>query len=80
MVTNFEQPIKVYIKTNSNDEVIEIDSEIFLNDMTGWIFIDEGVGDKFAHAQSQYLNKPIKNERGCYNFQYFENKIIEKSL
>ena len=35
-------PIKVYIKINENNEIIEINSEIFIDDLTGWIKIDSG--------------------------------------
>lgn len=65
-----EEPIKVYIKINSNNEIIEVNSEIFILDLTGWIKIDEGYGDKYAHAQSQYFDKPLMDEEGHYNYKY----------
>lgn len=73
-----EQPIKVYIKINSNNEVVEINSEIFIKDLTGWIEIDSGFGDKYAHAQSQYFDKPLIDEEGQYNYKYENGEIIEK--
>ena len=72
-----EQPIKVYIKVNSNNEVIDINSEIFIQDLTNWIYIDSGFGDKYAHAQSQYLDKPLINEDGQFTFKYINNKITQ---
>lgn len=75
-----EQPIKVYIKVNSNNEVIDINSEIFIKDLTGWIYIDEGFGDKYAHAQSQYLEKPLVNEDRQFTFKYINNKITQISV
>lgn len=71
-----EQPIKVYIKVNANNEIIEVGSSIFIKDFTGWIEIDKGYGDKYAHAQSQYFNEPIANELGKYNYKYFSGQII----
>ena len=71
-----ENPIKVYIKTNSNNEVIEINSEIFIKDLTGWTYIDEGFGDKYRHAQSCYFDKDILGENG-HNYKYENGKIIE---
>ena len=71
-----EQPIKVYIKVNDKNEVVEVGSSIFIEDTTGWIEIDEGFGDKYAHAQSQYFDKPLINENGVYNYKYINNKII----
>lgn len=73
-----EQPIKVYIRVNSNNEVIDINSEIFIQDLTSWIEIDSGYGDKYAHAQSQYLDKPLVNEDGRYNYKYVNGGIIEQ--
>ena len=72
-----EQPIKVYIKINSNNEIVDINSEIFIKDLTNWIYIDEGYGDKYAHAQSQYFDKPLINEDGQFNYKYENSEIIE---
>ena len=71
-----EQPIKVYIKVNDKNEITEVASSIFIKDLTGWIEIDSGFGDKYAHAQSQYFDKPLINENGVYNYKYINNKII----
>ena len=73
-----ERKIKVYIKVNSENEVTEINSEIFIKDLTGWTFIDEGYGDKFAHAQSNYFDKPIYTENGDYAYEYINGHIQEK--
>ena len=70
-----EQPIKVYIKVNDKNEITEVASSIFIKDLTGWIEIDSGFGDKYAHAQSQYFDKPLINENGVYNYKYINNKI-----
>ena len=48
------RPIGVYVKRNASGKVLEINSELFIDDLTGWEKIDEGFGDRFAHAQSQY--------------------------
>lgn len=74
-----EQPIKVYIKVNSNNEIIDINSEIFIKDFTDWIEIDKGYGDKFSHAQSQYFDKSLINEFGKYNYKY-ENGIVKEII
>lgn len=68
-----EQPIKVYIKINDKNEITEVISSIFIEDLTGWIEIDGGFGDKYAHAQSQYFDKPLMNEEGGYNYKYKTN-------
>ena len=69
--------IKVYVKTNENNEIIEIGSSIFLADTDGYILIDEGEGDKYAHAQGNYLEKPLTDEQGRYNYKLVEGKVVE---
>ena len=73
-----EEKNKVYIKTNSANEVTEINSDIFINDLSGWIKIDEGNGDKYAHAQSSYFDKPIITAGGDYVYEYVNGKVREK--
>lgn len=73
-----EEPIKVYVKVNANNEITEVGSSVFIDDTTGWVEIDKGFGDKYAHAQSQYFDKPLMNDDGTYNFSFIGSKIIEK--
>lgn len=69
--------IKVYVKTNENNEITEINSSIFLTDTTDWIEIDEGYGDKYAHAQGNYLDKPIVDMQGRYNYKLIDGVVVE---
>ena len=39
--------------------------------------IDKGQGDKYAHAQSQYLEKGLVDEQGRYNYKFVEGKVVE---
>ena len=72
-----EEPIKVYVKINDKNEIVEVNSEIFIKDFTDWIEIDKGFGGKFAHAQTQYFEKPLMNNDGCYNYKLENSKLIE---
>ena len=72
-----EEKIKVYVKVNENKEIIEVGSGIFIKDLTDWIKIDEGYGDKYAHAQSQYFSKPIFNDVGKPTYKLENKKIVE---
>ena len=69
--------IKVFVKLNENNEITQIGSSIFLQDTTDFIQIDEGNGDKYAHAQSQYLPKSICDEQGRYNFKLVDGEVVE---
>lgn len=70
-----EDPIKVYIKINSNNEIVKVGSSAFIKDLTDWIEIDEGFGDRYSHAQSQYFDKSLINEDGTYNYTYENGKV-----
>lgn len=72
----FEE-IKVYVKTNENNEIIEINSSIFLADTNDYIEIDSGYGDKYAHAQGNYLDKPLTDEQGRYNYKLVDGVVVE---
>ena len=70
--------IKVYIKVNEQHEITEVGSSIFIDDLTGWTQIDEGSGDKYAHAQNNYFDKPVMNEDDTYNYLYINGKVYER--
>lgn len=70
---------KVYIKTHENGIVIAINSSAFLSDTTGWIEIDEGEGDKYHHAQGNYLPLGLMTDDGIYNYKYLNGAIQERS-
>ena len=69
---------KVYIKTDGTD-IVAVNSSAFLTDLTGWIEIDEGLGDRYHHAQGNYFDKPIVTDGGIYRFKYIDGEIIEKT-
>lgn len=69
--------IKVYAKLDENNVIISINSSIFLKDTTDYIEIDEGMGDKFAHAQGNYLSKGLIDEQGRYNYKYVDETLVE---
>ena len=71
--------IKVYVKLDENKIITQINSSIFLKDMTDYICIDEGTGDKYAHAQGNYLEKGLTDEKGRYNYKWYRNKLVELS-
>ena len=72
-----DEAIGVYIKLNSNNEIVEICSHIFITDLSGWVFVDKGHGDRYAHAQSQYLQHPILKD-GKFNYVYEKGEITKK--
>ena len=71
--------MRVYIKIDSENRVTAINSEIFISDILGWVEIDNGDGDKFAHAQGNYLPMPLTDENGCYRYKYENGAVCERS-
>lgn len=69
---------KVYVSL-SNGYITSINSEIFLSqeEIQTMTEIGRGQGDKYAHAQSQYLEKGLVDEQGRYNYKFVEGKVIE---
>lgn len=73
------EPYKVYIKVNEYGVVTAINSSAFLSDTTGWIEVDEGYGDKFHHAQGNYLLTALMNENGIYLYEYKDGTVKIRS-
>lgn len=69
---------KVYVSL-LDGYITSINSDIFLSkeEIQTMTEIDKGQGDKYAHAQSQYLEKGLVDELGRYNYKYVEGKLIE---
>lgn len=72
-----EEPVKVYIEINENNEIIKVFSSEFEEPKESSILIDSGFGDKYMHAQNNYLDKPLLNDEAEYNYKYIDNKIVE---
>lgn len=73
-----ENEYKVYVSLQDG-YITSINSEIFLSqeEIQTMIEIGKGQGDKYAHAQNQYLEKELIDEHGRYNYKYVEGKVIE---
>lgn len=67
----------VYAKTDENGYITAVNSNIFLSDVSGWTKIDEGIGDKYAHAQGNYFENPLIDENGCYNYKLVDSEPVE---
>jgi hypothetical protein len=80
MNMDFEmQPYGVYVKTDDEGRIRAINSDAFLPDTDGWVRIDEGFGDRYHHAQGNYLDKPIWDERGICRYKLEDGKPVERT-
>ena len=67
----------VYVQVNDAGYITAIDSSDFLHDVTAWVEIDRGTGDKYHHAQNNYFPQPIYTESGVYRYKLVDGKPIE---
>lgn len=70
---------KVYVKTDSNNRITAINSSNFIKDLTDWIYIDEGVGDKYHHAQNNYFKDGIYDMEGIPKYQLLNGEIVDNT-
>nr|DAF76137.1 MAG TPA: hypothetical protein [Caudoviricetes sp.] len=70
---------KVYVKLDENNCIAVVESDLTLKDTTGYVQIDEGTGDKYAHAQGNYFprDKPLRDSQGRGNYKYVNNEVVE---
>jgi len=81
-MNEYKPTYRVYIKIDENNFITQIEGECSLSNLGGLdqpnvIKIDEGEGERFYHAQGRYLDKPIMDEMGAYNYKYIDNEVVE---
>lgn len=70
---------RVYVQTDGESRVLRLEGEYSLpNDLTNWIKIDEGFGDKYALAQSHYLDKPLY-DGAVLRYKLVDGKVVERT-
>lgn len=69
----------VYVKIDELNRITEINSSAFINDISDWIKIDEGLSDKYHHAQHGYLDKPIYTDEGVPRYKLIDGKVVERT-
>lgn len=70
-------PYIVYVKPNPEGYISAVNSNAFLEDVTGWAEIDSGYGDKYHHAQGNYFPKPIMTMGGAYCYKLVDGVVVE---
>lgn len=73
------QPYIVYARTDDAGRVAEINSSAFLSEATGWARIDSGFGDRYHHAQGNYLQGPLYDERGIHRYKLVDGAVQERT-
>ena len=61
-----------------NGLVTAVNSSVFISG-DGRVHIDSGDGDKYHHAQNNYLPKPLMTENGVYRYKLVSGKAVERT-
>ena len=72
-----EENYIVYVSTDAQSRIIEINSSAFITDAADWTKIDEGAGDKYHHAQGNYFALPVTNSNGTHNYKLVGGVAVE---
>lgn len=75
-IADISEVYKVYVKFDNNGIITAINSSAFLSDTTNWTEIDEGDGDKYHHAQNNYLTAGLVDENGIYNYKLVDGTLV----
>lgn len=69
----------VYVKTDLSGCIIDINSDVFLSDTSGWVKIDEGVGSKYRNPQTNYFSNPIWTEDGIARYKLVDGSVVDRT-
>lgn len=69
----------VYIRVDDAGRVVNINSSAFLPDASGWVEVDRGNGDRYQHAQGNYMPGPIFNSDGIPIYKLEMGKIVNRT-
>ena len=73
------RPYIVYVKVDESNRVTAINSSAFIVDVTDWVQIDSGYGDRFHHAHGNYFDKPLCDERGICRYKLVNGRPVERT-
>lgn len=74
------QKSKVYVLLDERSRIIHCEGGYTTpQDLTDWIKIDEGYGDKYNLAQTHYFGKPLITQDGIYQYKLVGTTPIERS-
>ena len=74
-----QQNYEVYVKIDKQNRIIAINSSAFLDNVENWIKIDEGLSDKYHHAQNHYFDKPIFTNYGVPRYKLVDGQPVERT-
>lgn len=78
---NFETPkSKVYIQTDAEGRILRCDGGYTTpTDLTGWLEIDEGDGDRYNLCQSHYFDGGLYTMDGIPRYRWDGTQAVERT-
>ena len=77
---DFNDKSKVYIQTDADGRILRCDGGYTTPaDLTGWIEIDEGDGDKYNLCQSHYFEDGLYTEDGIPRYELTGEAAVLRS-
>jgi hypothetical protein len=73
---------KVYVQTDARGNVVEVTSDHYLGSADGYILVDEGDGERYREAATQYLAKDLRGFNGAVytpNYKLVDGAVIERT-
>lgn len=74
-----EELYKVLVQVDDASRVTAINSDAFISDETGWTVVDVGTGDRYHHAQNNYLTYPLIDDRGVYRYKFVDGVVVQRT-
>ena len=69
---------KVYAFPESSGYITRIEGGYTTpKDLTGWVLMDEGEGDRYNLCQSNYFPGPLITDSGAYRYKLVDGKPVE---
>ena len=71
---------KVYVLPDEHERIIRIDGGYTTPaDLTGWVFVDKGTGDRYNLCQHHYLPKPLRDARRICRYKLVDGAVVERT-
>ena len=74
-----EELYKVLVQVDGASRVTAINSVAFISNETGWTVVDVGTGDRYHHAQNNYLTYPLIDDRGVYRYKFVDGMVVQRT-
>ena len=76
----FEMKSKVYIQTDTEGRILRCEGGYTTpSNLTGWIEIDEGYGDRYNLCQSHYFSGGLYTKDGISRYRWDGTQAVERT-